>query len=166
MPPLRMPTQGWRESTQQRAMLSIDANILLYAYSEAAPEHGAAHAFISSMSAEESVALSEFVLTEFYLLLRNPAVLKKPLSAPDAVQVIQSYRQHPRWKILGFPPTSREVHADLWQQASKAGIARRRIYDTRTALCLLAFGVTEFATANVKDFEGFGFERVWNPTLL
>ncbi|MFM8358316.1 MAG: hypothetical protein ACKOET_07130 [Verrucomicrobiota bacterium] len=26
-------------------------------------------------------------------------------------------------------------------------------------------GVTEFATANVKDFEGFGFERVWNPLL-
>jgi len=24
-------------------------------------------------------------------------------------------------------------------------------------------GVTEFATANVKDFEGFGFARVWNP---
>ena len=26
-----------------------------------------------------------------------------------------------------------------------------------------AFGVTEFATANVKDFDGFGFQKVWNP---
>ncbi|MDI1314072.1 TA system VapC family ribonuclease toxin [Prosthecobacter sp.] len=144
-------------------MLSIDTNLLLYAYSEAAPEHGRALAFITSMSASESVALSEFVLTEFYLLLRNPAVLKKPLSAPDAVRIIQSYRHHPRWKILGFPPTSREVHADLWQQAATPGIARRRIYDTRTALCLRAFGVTEFATVNVKDFEVFGFQKVWNP---
>jgi hypothetical protein len=24
-------------------------------------------------------------------------------------------------------------------------------------------GVTEFVTASVKDFEGFGFVRVWNP---
>lgn len=144
-------------------MLSIDTNLLLYAYSEAAPEHDRALAFITSMSASESVALSEFVLTEFYLLLRNPTVLKKPLNAPDAVRVIQSYRQHPRWKILGFPPTSREVHADLWHQVATPGTARRRIYDTRTALCLRAFGVTEFATANVKDFECFGFQKVWNP---
>lgn len=146
-------------------MLSIDTNILLYAYSESAPEHDRALAFITSQSTSENVALSEFVLTEFYLLLRNPAVLKKPLAAPEAVQVIQSYRHHPRWKILGFPPISREVHADLWNQAATPGIARRRIYDTRTALCLRAFGVTEFATANVRDFEGFGFAEVWNPLL-
>lgn len=144
-------------------MLSIDANLLLYAYSEAAPEHDRALAFITAQSADENVALSEFVLAEFYLLLRNPAVLKKPLSAPDAVKVIQSYRQHPRWKVLGFPPTSREIHTDLWRQAATPGIARRRIYDTRTALCLRAFGVSEFATANVKDFEEFGFQKVWNP---
>jgi hypothetical protein len=30
------------------------------------------------------------------------------------------------------------------------------------ALWLRRQGVTEFATANVKDFEGFGFDRVWN----
>jgi toxin-antitoxin system PIN domain toxin len=144
-------------------MLSIDANILLYAYSEAAPEHDRALAFITEQSMNKNVALSEFILVEFYLLLRNPAVLKKPLSAQAAVQVIQSYRQHPFWKTLGFPPTSRGIHTDLWQQAATPGIARRRIYDTRTALCLRAFGVTEFATANVKDFEGFGFEKLWNP---
>lgn len=144
-------------------MLSIDANILLYAYSEAAPEHDRALAFITAQARNKHVALSEFVLTEFYLLLRNPVVLKKPLSAPDAVQVIQSYRQHPVWKTLGFPPTSREIHTDLWQQAATPGIARRRIYDTRTALCLRSFRVTEFATANVKDFDGFGFKKVWNP---
>jgi toxin-antitoxin system PIN domain toxin len=144
-------------------MLSIDTNLLLYCYSEASPHHAAARQFIESLSAREDVALSEFVLTEFYLLLRNPAVLDEPLTAPEAVAVIQSYRQHPRWKVLGFPPTSRELHTDLWQRAAAPGIARRRIYDTRTALALRAFGVTEFATANVKDFDEFGFAKVWNP---
>lgn len=145
-------------------MLSLDAN-LLYCYIEAAPQHAATHAFITSLNDREDVALSEFVLTEFYLLLRNPAVLAKPLTAPTAVAVIQSYRGHPCWRVLGFPPDSRELHAALWQKPAHPGIARRRIYDTRTALALRAFGVTEFATANVKDFEGFGFERVWNPLL-
>lgn len=158
-----MQIPGSADLARHQPMLSIDTNLLLYAYSEAAPEHDRALAFLTSLSASENVALSEFVLAEFYLLLRNPAVLKKPLSAPEAVQVIQSYRRHPRWKVLGFPPTSRELHAELWQQAALPGIARRRIYDARTALCLRAFGVTEFATANVKDFEGFGFERVWSP---
>ena len=41
--------------------------------------------------------------------------------------------------------------------------ARRRIFDLRTAFCLQAFGVTDFATANVKDFADAGFARVWNP---
>lgn len=144
-------------------MLSIDANILLYAFCEAAPEHERALAFITAESAHERVALSEFVLAELYLLLRNPAVLKKPLTAPDAVGVVQRYRHHPRWKVLGFPPSSRELHDTLWQQAATAGFARRRIDDTRTALSLRAFGVTQLATANVRDFEDFGFERVWNP---
>jgi uncharacterized protein len=144
-------------------MLSVDANLLLYSYSEASPQHDAARLFIESLSPREDVALSEFVLTEFYLLLRNPAVLTDPLTAPEAVGVIQSYRQHPRWKVIGFPPTSRELHADLWQRAAEPTFARRRIYDTRTALSLRAFGVTDFATANERDFQGFGFEKVWNP---
>ncbi|MEI9894576.1 MAG: PIN domain-containing protein [Chthoniobacter sp.] len=110
-------------------MLSIDANLLLYSYSEASPQHDAAREFIQSLSPREDVALSEFVLAEFYLLLRNPAVLTHPLTAPEAASVIQSYRRHPRWKIFGFPPTSRELHADLWQHAAAPSFARRRIYD-------------------------------------
>lgn len=55
------------------------------------------------------------------------------------------------------------IDANFWDHAALPGLARRRIYDKRTALCLRAFGVTEFATANVKDFEGMGFGKVWNP---
>ncbi|MCF7730784.1 MAG: hypothetical protein K9N23_03815 [Akkermansiaceae bacterium] len=35
----------------------------------------------------------EFVLTECYLLLRNPAVL--PLGAAEAVAVVEQFRRHP-----------------------------------------------------------------------
>lgn len=146
-------------------MISIDANLLLYCYSATCPEYERARRFIDSVSSSEDVALSEFVLTELYLLLRNPAVLERPLNAPQAVAVIRGFRHHPRWKALGFPPASRELHTELWNLAATPGFARRRIYDTRTALSLRAFGVTEFATANTKDFQGFGFAKVWNPLL-
>lgn len=161
-----MSSLVWIENrliTKSSHMLSIDANLLLFSYSESSPEHSRARDFIATASTREDVALSEFILAEFYLLIRNPAVLAAPLSAPDAVAVVQSYRKHPRWKVVGFPPASREIHAALWEHAATPGVARRRIYDTRSALCLRAFGVTEFATANMKDFEGLGFERVWNP---
>lgn len=144
-------------------MISIDANILLYSYTADSPFHAAAKGFLESLSNREDVALSEFILAEFYLLLRNPAVLQNPLDAPGAAAVIASYRKHPRWKTLGFPPRSRELHDELWKQAATCDFARRRIFDTRTALSLTAFGVTDFATLNLKDFQNFGFKRVWNP---
>ena len=144
-------------------MISMDANILLYSYCPESPHHAGARSFLEGLSGRDDVAVSEFILTEFYLHLRNPAVLQSPLTAPEAVAVIGSYRKHPRWKTLGFPPRSRELHDDLWQRAATRDFARRRIYDTRVALCLTAFGVTDFATLNLKDFQGCGFTRVWNP---
>ncbi len=35
--------------------------------------------------------------------------------------------------------------------------------DARLALTLPHHGVTEVVTRDVTDFEGFGFERIWDP---
>ena len=144
-------------------MLSMDTNLLMYAYNLASPYHQVAYQWMSSIQHDEDVAISEFILAEFYGLLRNPAVLKHPLDADDAVEVIQTYRVHPRWRLIGFPVESRTLHDTLWQKARRKDFAFRRLYDARSALTMTAQGVTEFATVNVKDFEGFGFRRVWNP---
>lgn len=118
---------------------------------------------MESVAKEENIGISEFILAEFYGLLRNPAVLKYPLSAQEAVQVVQIYRSHPRWRLIGFPTESRSLHDTLWQKARARDFAFRRLYDARTALTLIHHGVTEFATVNLKDFTGLGFHRVWNP---
>lgn len=144
-------------------MTSVDANLLLYAYNEDSPKHGAAFQFLRQLAQNDNVAISEFVLTEFYTLLRNPAVLVEPLSPADAVRVVEHYRRHSKWALLGFAPDSVGLHTELWVLARRADFSRRRIYDARTALTLRRQGVTDFATANVKDFKGFGFRRVWNP---
>jgi len=85
-------------------MLSIDANLLLHAINEACPQHDAAAAYLKKMAKSEHVAISEFILSEFYVLLRNPAVLINPLSASEAVEAVNRYRRHPRWKPS--PPVS------------------------------------------------------------
>jgi len=144
-------------------MLSVDTNILFYAANPAAPLHLVAVGFLRSLASREDVVVSEFILAEFYRLLRSPVVNPAPLTAPEAVALLQSYRRHPRWRLAGFALDSRAVHDHLWELAGRRGFAFRRLYDVRTALTLLRFGVTDFATANVSDFQGLGFKRVWDP---
>jgi len=109
-------------------MLSLDANLLFYAFNSACPEHARAERYLAALGPREDVALSEFILCEFYVLLRNPAVVSRPLSAGEAATVVHGYRAHPRWKIIGFPPASRPLHDELWRQAAAKGFARRRIW--------------------------------------
>jgi hypothetical protein len=84
-------------------VISLDTNLLLYAYSQASPWHEKASAFLLSLAGNEEVGISEFVLVEFYMLLRNPAVLSNPPPPSAAAEAIQSYRSHPAWQILGYP---------------------------------------------------------------
>ena len=51
----------------------------------------------------------------------------------------------------------------VWAAAARPGVARRHVFDARLAHTLLDNGVTELATRNTRDFEGFGFERVFDP---
>jgi len=82
---------------------------------------------------------------------------KKPLRSSRPTST------HPRWRLIGFPTESRPLHDALWQKARAKDFAFRKIYDTRSAFTMTAQGVTKLATVNVKDFEGLGFRKVWNP---
>lgn len=144
-------------------MVSIDSNLLFPAIETGNKQHEAAAGFLRSLHRRDDIALSEFVLLEVYQLLRNPATIRRPLPAGDAERVCQTYRRHPRWRVLGFPADSGSFHDTLWPRLGTDGFARRRAFDWRIALSLLRQGVTEFATVNTKDFAGFGFTRVWNP---
>jgi toxin-antitoxin system PIN domain toxin len=144
-------------------VLAIDTNILLPAVVASSHEHDDANAFMASVRDRDDVAVSELVLLELYVLLRNPAVLKTPLGARAAVDVCSAFRRHPRWQVIGFPVESKAFHDAFWPRLATKDFARRRAYDWRLALTLREHGVDELATANTKDFTGFGFRRVWNP---
>ncbi len=144
-------------------MLSIDTNILLAAVDAGNAQNKRAAAWLSEFNASENVAISEFVLFELYGLLRNPAVLRKPLSAKAAVNLCQAFRNHPRWQLIGFPEASRNFHNELWPLFASEQFPRRRTYDLRLARSLVVQGITDFATVNLKDFSDGGFKRVFNP---
>ena len=85
------------------------------------------------------------------------------MEAHEAAVLIQSLPGNPYWEVLDYPGPAAGLMTELWRQAAEAGFARRRVFAARLALTRRHHGVTEFATANVKEFEGFGFSRVWNP---
>jgi len=142
---------------------SCDTNILSAALDSESACHARAIAFLDGHRDSERFALCELVLVELYGLLRNPTVSKRPLSAGEAADVIRRFRSHPRWQRLDYPGAQADIMKRLWEMAARSVFPYRRIYDARLALTLRHHGVTEFATANVKDFQDVGFRRVWNP---
>lgn len=144
-------------------MTSCDTNILFVALESSRPGHEQARAFLESRRNEPDFALCELVLVELYVLLRNPVVARRPLGAGEAAAIVQALRSNSRWDILDYPGPAAGIMNSVWARAEEPGFARRRIFDVRLAFTLHHHGVTSFATANEKDFEGFGFERVWNP---
>lgn len=50
----------------------------------------------------------------------------------------------------------------LWKPAGNAKFRFRRLDNLGSGLTMIPQGATEFATVNVKDFEGLGFRKVWS----
>jgi toxin-antitoxin system PIN domain toxin len=142
-------------------MISIDTNVLLYSLNPDSILHEAAVDFLRQNLGVPSVriAITDYVLVELYVLLRNPAVMAKPLSAQAARDVVTAYLDAPNVSRI----ENANVMDEVWELSGDRDFARRRIFDARLALTLRHGGVTHFATTNVKDFEGWGFEKVWNP---
>jgi toxin-antitoxin system PIN domain toxin len=142
-------------------VISFDTNILFAALESGAANHHAAREFLDQRRDDESVVLCELTLLELYTLLRNPRICRKPLTAPHAVETIQTLRRHPTWRVVDYAP---QITESIWTRAAQSP-ARLTIYDTRLALTLRHHNVTDFATRNVKDFQGFGFKKVWDPLI-
>ena len=140
-------------------VVSIDTNLLVYAQNSRCTQHEAARAFVTHCRNRE-IVICELVLVELYLVLRSAEIVARPLGATEAAAICTRYRANPRWRLVESAP----VMDAVWQRAGSPGFARRN--NTRLALTLRHHGVTEFATANTRHFDGFGFSRVWNPAAV
>ena len=143
-------------------MVSCDTNILLHAYNGDSLSHDAAVAFLRSQITNRDFAICELTLIELYVLLRNPAVVTRPLGAARAVEACHRYRQNRSWTVVDYPGSLMD---EVWRRIARPATGRRGVFDTRLALTLRHHGVREFATTNLKHFQGFGFDRVWDPLL-
>lgn len=140
-------------------MISFDTNLVVYSCNSDAPECAPSRRFFEDLATREDVLVCELMLVEVYLKLRNPRIFSRPFDAVSAAAYCQRFRRHPRWALVESAP----VMSEVWRLSAQPDFAMRRIVDARLAFTLLRHGVTDFATVNVKDFQDFGFTKLWNP---
>jgi uncharacterized protein len=142
-------------------MNSLDTNILIYATNEDAPEHAKAQKVVGKLLATpDEWILADQVLFEFYRALRNPAVIENPASAPDALGMVNFYREQAGCQRCCF-------ELEMWRQLElhlkSNRFEAKRTFDAVLAVTLIGNAVQVFYTRNTKDFKGFGFRSVINP---
>ena len=140
-------------------MKSFDTNLAVYALNPRMPQHQRARAFLESLREDHEVAVCELMLVELFLKLCNQRIFPKPLQPNQARDVCLQFRNNAQWMLI----ENADVMEQVWDYPQSKGFAFRKIIDIRLALTLQKHGVTHFATTNVKDFQGLGFEKVWNP---
>jgi toxin-antitoxin system PIN domain toxin len=140
-------------------MILVDANLLLYAYDAAAPEHPKARRWL-----EESLAKPEPILVPWqsvYAFLRiatNPRAWKNPLTIEEARTIVDEWLSLPNvvtpspgerhWAILRELLANSQCHGALVTDAVLAALA----IEHGAELC-----------TNDRDFSRFPKLRIVNP---
>jgi uncharacterized protein len=163
LPSKRKHPPWWIGFNRRSLMLAADANLFIHAADPDSRHHAQARQFFSALPSEQDeFVVCELVLVELYMQLRNGAIFVKPYSALEAARYCQAMKANPLWRCVDYDP---KVSSNLWKWAAQTKAGFRQIIDARLAFTLRHHGVTRLATANVKDFKAFGFEKVWNPLL-
>ena len=145
-------------------MLTADTNLFIYAADPNSRSHDQATAFFNRVQTQgEEFVVCELVLVEIFILLRNPAVFKKPYTAAEAAGYCRALKSNPDWRCIDYDPA---VSEKLWEYVSKSNAGYRHIIDARLALTLRQHGVESFATVNDKHFSDFGFKKCLEPIDL
>jgi uncharacterized protein len=140
-------------------MVLPDINLLVYAYNEAVPRHGAARDWWQDlMSREQPVAVPWAVVFGFVRLVTHPAVLVEPLTAAGAMQRVRSWFDRPHVQPLDPGPRHLRIVEELFQAA---GVAASLTTDTH--LAALAIEHQCELHSNDSDFGRFPGLRWHNP---
>jgi len=129
----------------------VDANVLLHAVNEQAREHQVASTWLrNALTQGEAVAFAWTVLLAFIRLSTHPSVFPRPLSAPQAAGVAQSWLDAP--SSVTLEPTHR--HLPLVRGLlERAGTAGNLVPDAHLAALALEYGAT--VVSFDRDFQRF-----------
>jgi toxin-antitoxin system PIN domain toxin len=140
-------------------MILVDANILIYAYDEASPQHAMARDWLDKqLNGNVGVGLPWLNLLAFLRIVTNPRAMKKPESMQNAWrQVVGWLDCEPVWT-----PQPTERHVEIFGEL----LTRSTVYgnltsDAYVAALAIEHGLT-LCTAD-GDFSRFSGLRWINP---
>jgi len=86
----------------------VDANVLLYAVNEDAPNHRASRRWLeSALNGTETIGFAWVVLLAFLRLATRPGLFPRPLTIAQAAGVLEAWLAQPPAVVLA--PTSRHL---------------------------------------------------------
>jgi uncharacterized protein len=137
----------------------VDANILVFAVNEAAPEHDRAAAWLEAcLNGNRRVGLPWESLTAFVRLVTNPRVVSRPLSPEDAWDIVESWLA----MLVAWVPAPTERHADvLGDLVRRYRLTGNLVPDAHLAALAIEHGA-EVISADT-DFARFSEVRWSNP---
>lgn len=142
-------------------MIVIDANLLLYAYSDSAVEHGVAKAWLGRILSEsELVGLPWQSVTAFLRIITSSILPGSRVTMPEAITVVEEWMALPQVRFLA--PTDR--HWAALRQMLLGGQVRGLLTsDAELAALTIEYGGVLHTTD--RDFSRFPGLRWVNPLV-
>lgn len=140
-------------------MILVDANLLIYAVDRRSPWHDRAVAWLEDqLNGDARVGLPWESLSAFMRIVTHPRVMSKPLSGPDAWQIVREWLDAP----ATWTPTPTDRHAEvLGELMGRHAVTGNLVYDAHLAAIALQHGL-EIQSADT-DFGRFPEVRWSNP---
>lgn len=138
-------------------MIVPDVNLLLYAYDDTSPFHGAARRWWEQcMSGSEPVGLTHAVLFAFVRISTNPRAYVRPMSLAQASAHVASWLNRQVTRVLQPDATHVQQVLDLLREASSAG--GNLVTDAQVAALAMAHrGTVHTADHDFERFTGLDF---------
>jgi toxin-antitoxin system PIN domain toxin len=140
-------------------MIVVDANLLLYAYSESSPHHQKARAWLEKvLSGLETVGLPWQTLAAFVRIATDPRIPGYRRSAEEVIRTVHDWLEQPVVRLL--VPSERTV-AIFWEMVLLGQASGPLVTDAELAALTLEYGGV-LHTAD-RDFARFPGLRWVNP---
>ena len=140
-------------------MITPDANIILYAYNEDAPQHSTAKKWLEEqLSLSVSFGLSWQVITAFLRISTNSRAFPQPFDLPEAIEIVEEWIALPNVEII----TPTVNHWTVFQNLIVEGQTKAALMmDAHLAALAIEYGAT-LATTD-SDFQKFSGLKIINP---
>lgn len=143
-------------------MIILDANILLYAYDSAAPEHPAVATWLNKLiESGETIGLPWVVIWTFIRVSTNPRLLRAPKTLPEIFSAVTKWLNDPETVQLNPGPRHTEI---LEKLIVNSGAVGPLVTDAVIAALAVEYGATVASTD--QDFRRFTEVRWINPLTV